>query len=108
MKSNSLNGIVDNMHKTKYINIEYNKWHMITTCCPMQYEKITENNNYIYVRYRWGILSLHIARSESDVFDNDIFFDEWDVGNGLDGSMDEKEASEWLKYFDFLIKIKGL
>jgi len=79
-------------------------WKLLTEYCPMQYEKTTDNGNYAYVRYRWGILSFYVAKSENDPFDEKILLKTWEVGNEFDGSMEKEESDQWLKYFDYLIK----
>jgi hypothetical protein len=72
------------------------------TCdaCPAQWEGITEDNRKIYIRYRWGCLSVSIgmpddmsefAASEG----NEIFFAERD--NRWDGIMDEDTLKDLTK-----------
>ena len=65
------------------------------TCigCPAQWEGITTENKSVYVRYRWGNLSIDIGGKD---------FIHKSIGNGLDGCMDytelkwnTKELIEW-------------
>lgn len=48
------------------------------TCiaCPTQYEGLTDNNEYVYIRYRYGYLSIRVCGKE-------IYGTR--VGSGLDG-----------------------
>lgn len=41
------------------------------TCiaCPAQWEGITDKNRPIYVRYRWGHLSISIGSKDKDIWD---------------------------------------
>jgi hypothetical protein len=61
--------------------IKVNK--ILNTCsaCPSQWEGTTEDNQNIYVRYRWGHLSICFRPSGDEIFD-------LDYGDTFDGFMD--------------------
>jgi len=58
--------------------IKVNK--MVNTCvaCPSQWKGITNDNQDIYIRYRWGHLSICFMPSGKQIFD-------LDYGDDLDG-----------------------
>lgn len=55
--------------------------------CPYQLEAITTDNKWLYIRYRYGMLSYVVANSEKEWMDNDCI--EYDyseqIGNKMDG-----------------------
>jgi hypothetical protein len=55
---------------------------VVHTCgaCPSQWDAWTDDNKYVYIRYRWGHLSVSY-----DVFGENIF--NKDIGGEFDGSM---------------------
>lgn len=61
------------------------------TCdaCPSQWEGYTEDNQYIYIRYRWGYLSVTLD-------DQDCIFGE-QVGGEFDGIMNSTEMMRLTK-----------
>jgi hypothetical protein len=38
-------------------------------CCPTQWEGITEDDKGIYIRYRWGYLSVRVGRKGKGILD---------------------------------------
>lgn len=58
--------------------------------CPYQLEAITEDDKWLYIRYRHGVLSYVVANSEKEWMDNDCI--EYDfseqIGEGFDGYAD--------------------
>lgn len=98
----NLTELFDSLEFT-YLPENINGWIKITEMCPMQFEKITRNGNYAYVRYRWGILSLHITKSSEEI-KSEIYRKDWVYGNEFDGVMDKESLEKWLKYFDYLIR----
>jgi len=70
------------------------------TCgaCPAQWEGLTVNNEPIYVRYRWGYLSIRIGPQNSDIMEavggKKIFGKQIDK-NGWDGQLSYSQ----LKYY---------
>jgi hypothetical protein len=61
--------------------IKVNK--IVNTCfaCPSQWEGTTTDNQNIYIRYRWGHLSICLRPSGEEIFD-------LDYGSNWDGVMD--------------------
>lgn len=63
------------------------------TCCacPSQWEGRTENNKPVYVRYRWGYLSVRVGQKgddiESAVCGKEVFGEQ--LGDGFNGSLPE-------------------
>jgi len=68
------------------------------TCsaCPSQWEFRTFENRPVYVRYRWGYLSIRIGSPDSDILDavggKEIFEDQ--LGEDLDGSIGWNKVGE--------------
>lgn len=70
------------------------------TCggCPSQWEGRTTSNEPVYIRYRWGNLTLCIGFPGGDI-DNAIRADpkrRLSVGDGLDGCMETDEMMHHL------------
>ena len=66
---------------------------MITSACPTQWEGETEEGVAIYIRYRYGSLSLDL--------DGKMVYQVC-IGDGLDGILEQEEMSRQLsKYLDF-------
>jgi hypothetical protein len=40
-----------------------------STCCPSQWEGITESNEVIYIRYRWGRLAIQLSEPNGTITD---------------------------------------
>jgi hypothetical protein len=38
-----------------------------STCCPSQWEGITESNEVIYIRYRWGRLIIQLSEPNGTI-----------------------------------------
>lgn len=57
---------------------------LVQTCgaCPSQWSAKTEEGNDVYIRYRWGCLTMDI--------DGELI-QEIDHGDGMDGFMTERE-----------------
>jgi hypothetical protein len=58
------------------------KLEMTCSGCPTQYEGLNSDNQCVYIRYRWGILTLGVGDDLSEAVNNTIFHkdfnDEWD------------------------------
>lgn len=71
---------------------------LVQTCgaCPSQWEGRTDDNRSIYVRYRWGHLSITVGSKGGDITDavmgQSVF--EVDYGDGLDGVLEYEELKE--------------
>ena len=65
---------------------------LVKTCsaCPSQWEGTTKCGKSIYIRYRWGSLTLDI--------DGETIYSS-SKGNSLDGYLDDSEMREALKGF---------
>lgn len=63
---------------------------IVNTCtaCPSQWSGVTDDEKEVYVRYRWGYLSV-------DVGEDCVF--EANPGDSLDGYMDFDELKEHTK-----------
>jgi hypothetical protein len=71
------------------------------TCiaCPSQWEGTLDDGRALYVRYRWGGLSVGAGEDIDDAISrwrDDALFEE-DVGDGLDGFMDLPELKDHLR-----------
>lgn len=66
----------------------YKVRHCIQTCsaCPSQWDISTNKGEYIYARYRWGVLTVTLDPWKDDV----VLYTERH-GDGLDGVMDTSE-----------------
>lgn len=69
---------------------------IIKTCdsCPAQWEGKTTDGKMIYVRYRWGLLTIEVSLKPSDdIFDAldgaEVFNQQ--IGAGLDGHLTYQE-----------------
>ena len=60
------------------------------TCdvCPTQYEGWTDNNEFVYIRYRYGFLSISVSGY--------VIYSE-QIGNGLDGFINLKDIIKLTK-----------
>ena len=68
---------------------------IIQTCssCPSQWEGTTTCGLPFYIRYRWGHLSVSIAKpGECPVSGKEIFGKQ--IGDGFDGCLSEEELFE--------------
>ena len=67
------------------------------TCgaCPSQWEGRTEDGRYVYVRYRWGHLTIGVG--DTDIWDavdrGGEVFDQY-LGDWLDGFLDYAELKQ--------------
>ena len=72
---------------------------VMKTCdaCPSQWEGTTDAGKVVYVRYRWGYLSISIGDTMTQAIrregpENSVF--EKEIGNGLDGFITYDELME--------------
>ena len=81
--------------KTKYGIIK----ELICTCscCPSQWEGVTEKNEAVYIRYRWGCLTIELSKPDGTVSDairnGELIYSE-QIGGGLDGDISQEEVKE--------------
>lgn len=70
-------------------------WHTCSAC-PSQWEGKTADGQYIYVRYRWGHLTIGTGKTFAvAVFENNIF--DKNFQDGFDGYMPYEELIEATK-----------
>ena len=62
-------------------------------CCPTQYEGFTTDGNWIYVRYRWGVMTIDIWEKEN--FKGKLIkrFSK-EIGPTLDGELPDLEETK--------------
>jgi hypothetical protein len=75
--------------------------HIEKTCnaCPSQWEGRAVDNRPIYIRYRWGWLSVHLGRighSINDAVRSRPWYDTR-LGDSLDGFLDEADLEAELR-----------
>lgn len=71
---------------------------LIQTCgaCPSQWDGITNDGRGVYVRYRWGFLSVRVAKTvDGDAVAGDQLYGE-QLGDGFDGVLSEEGLIEVL------------
>ena len=80
---------------------------IVQTCsaCPAQWEIKLKNGKMIYVRYRWGYLSIRIsAEATTDVYKavngTEVYGKE--LGDSFDGCLDELELIGIMKTQGFI------
>lgn len=68
----------------------------ITLACPTQWEALTEEGRHVYIRYRWGELTISIGRpggTKMDAVGGERWF--WgEVGERLGGVIELDEVCE--------------
>jgi hypothetical protein len=73
---------------------------LVQTCggCPSQWEFYTFDNRPVYVRYRWGFLSVSIGKQDGTVMDavRGVAFIGEDLGGNLDGVIEWEQVKEHL------------
>ena len=81
----------------------------ICYACPSQWEGYTFDDEPIYIRYRWGHLSVRIGIKEkgieSAVLGKEIFFDNF--GDEYDGFMDYERLKNSLSEIIELPNVEG-
>lgn len=72
------------------------------TCnaCPSQWDGKTDDGRILYVRYRWGYLSVCLGQDTGDEYDGvrgeEIYGES--VGDALDGVMEERDMKFHTSY----------
>lgn len=73
------------------------------TCiaCPAQWEGTLDDGRMIYIRYRWGHLTVNVSLKPTtnigDALDGPTVFDEHPGEDSLDGSLETEEMLHLLK-----------
>jgi hypothetical protein len=71
--------------------------------CPMMWEGWTEDNLFVFIRYRWGFLRVLVGKTPNENYENDNIFNDSDlvygktIGDEYDGTMTNKEMMNHLK-----------
>lgn len=69
------------------------------TCeaCPSQWEGTTINGEAIYIRYRWGRLTIRLSKPDGtieDAVENGKLLYDKQIGDGMDGVISLEEVIE--------------
>ena len=68
---------------------------------PSQWEGVTDKNEAIYIRYRWGRLSIYLSAPdgtiEDAIYDGEILYSEQISSDEYDGFIDLEEVLEIIK-----------
>jgi len=69
---------------------------LIKTCeaCPSQWEGQLDDDLYLYIRYRWGVLSVGIGETLDEAIGNRNFLEK--VGDTFDGVMSTSTMLSYL------------
>lgn len=69
---------------------------IVRTCdsCPTQYEGTFEDGDRLYIRYRWGRLSVEKGKDVPSFEDTPLYSEE--IGDDLDGTLDDSALIEQL------------
>lgn len=73
------------------------------TCiaCPSQWEGVTEDNRWVYIRYRWGKLRANIGKIDSAgsdwTFDDTKHVFTLELGDSFDGLLEYSELKKILE-----------
>jgi hypothetical protein len=71
---------------------------LVRTCsaCPSQWEGIIKDEGLVYIRYRWGRLSIKFTAHGIDAVLGEEIFSK-DIGHDLDGLLTNEELQSILK-----------
>lgn len=75
---------------------------LVQTCeaCPSQWDGLTDDNRAVYIRFRWGQLSICLGKqndtSEFAALEGETIYCE-QISDGLDGILATKEMKEITK-----------
>lgn len=77
--------------------------HQTTSCCPSQWNGLTEQNEFVYIRYRFGTLTIQLSASGGNISDainigHMIFVKSFN--DRLDGKMTSEELIQIIKEND--------
>lgn len=79
--------------------IEINELEQTCMACPSQWEFYTFDNRPVYVRYRWGFLSVSVGKQHgtfTDAIMNGTTIIGKEIGNSLDGFIEWEQVKEEL------------
>lgn len=78
--------------------IEINELEQTCQACPAQWEFYTFDNRPVYVRYRWGFLSVSVGKqcgALPDAIDGTVIIGK-ELGNSMDGFIEWEQVKEEL------------
>jgi hypothetical protein len=69
---------------------------LVQTCeaCPSQWEGRTADGRFVYIRYRWGLLTAGIGATRVEAIEDEFFSEH--LEGGLDGAMSVAEMRHHL------------
>lgn len=88
----------------KYDTVKIVKLECTCQACPTQYEAKLEDGRLVYLRYRWGYLSIRASPCETDNIHDAISGEEVlgeSRGDDFHGSMDRDEVISYLRKAGF-------
>lgn len=71
-----------------------------STCCPSQWEGITESNETFYIRYRWGRLAIQLSEPDGtlkDAINSGRILYQKQIGDEFAGVIHIEEVLEIMK-----------
>lgn len=66
------------------------KLEMTCEACPSQWEGVTEDGRYVYIRFRWGYFSAGIGATFDEALGNEKLFGD-QISDGLDGTLSTED-----------------
>ena len=75
---------------------------LVQTCggCPSQWEFVTDGDRNVYVRYRWGYLSVRVSYEAGGDAVRGVEILGREIGDSLAGILDWEEVLELIKDID--------
>ncbi len=64
--------------------------------CPEQYEGFDVNDKWVYIRYRYGILSIQVWDNK-DFRGEEHFYADWKIGDTFDGTLKDSHRKILMK-----------
>jgi hypothetical protein len=66
------------------------KLHCVGGAFPSQWDGLTTDGRLVYVRYRWGCLTVNVSRDVGNQFNEDVVF-RAQIGHATDGTLSTAE-----------------
>ena len=81
---------------------------LVNTCyaCPAQWDAETEDGRPVYIRYRWGFLSIRILDSRDSVLHGEEIYGE-QIGDEMDGYLPQEQLLDIVTKFSPSTTTKG-
>lgn len=89
--------------------MEINKLKCTCSACPSQWEFYTFENRPVYVRYRWGYLSICLGNPNKDIWDavDGVEIYGQQLGDGFDGVISWDEVERIINQLpNYIVKAK--